>query len=130
MSRVNRRKAGRPVNRDSSAVGLRAMADAEYAHGDSVVLGAHIGLGLVEPLDPIWWHRLVDVKILGLQPEFGEHFLHRNTLAALCKASLPVGKSLAVLLYYGLIVAWRRSQGSPDGIEQHELQESNRRGDL
>jgi hypothetical protein len=99
-------------------------------HGGSLVHRANVGLGFIQPLDPVRWYLLVEVKILGLQPELGEHFLHWNTLAALCKPGLPVVKALAVLLGYGFIVGRRRSQGAPDGIQQHELQKANRGGDL
>ncbi len=102
----------------------------KQAHGGRLVHRANVGLGFIEPLDPVWWHLLVEVKILGLQPELGQHFLHRNTLAALCKPGLPVVKALAVWLGYGFIVGRGRSQGAPDGIKQHELQEANRGGDL
>jgi hypothetical protein len=102
----------------------------KQAHGGSLIHGANVGPGFIEPLDPVWRHLLVELKILGLQPELGEHCLHRNTLAALRKPSLPVVKALAVLLGYRFIVGRRGSQGAPDGIEQHELQEPNRSGDL
>jgi hypothetical protein len=44
------------------------------------------------------------MKILGLQPELVQHFLHRNAFAALCKPGLTVVKAMAVLLGYRLIV--------------------------
>jgi hypothetical protein len=102
----------------------------KQAHGGSLVNRANVGPGFIEPLNPVRWHLLVEVKILGLQPELGEYFLHRNTLAALCKPGLPVVKALAVLLGYRFLVWRRRGKGVPDGIEEHELQEANRSGDL
>jgi hypothetical protein len=102
----------------------------KQAHCGSLIYRSNVSLSFIEPLDPIRWHLLIEVKILGLQPELGEDVLHRNTVAALCKAGLPVAKALAVLLGYRFIVGRRRSQGALDGIEQHELQEANGSRDL
>ncbi len=48
---------------------------------------ANVGPGFIQPLDPVRFHLLllVELKIVGLQTELGEHFLYRNTLVALCK---------------------------------------------
>jgi hypothetical protein len=102
----------------------------KQAHGGRLIHCANVGLRFIESLDPVRWHLFVEVNILGLHPELSEHVLHRNTLTALCKPGLPVQEALAVLLGYRLIVGWRRGQGTPDGIEQHELQEANCGRDL
>lgn len=36
------------------------------------------------------WHLLVEVKILGLQPELGEQFLYRNTLPRCANQACPL----------------------------------------
>ena len=101
------------------------VAGASAGEAENPFKQAHGG-SLIQPFDPVRWHLLVEVKILGLQPELGEHFPHRNTLAVLRKAGLPVVKALAVLLCYGFIIGRRGGQGASDGIKQHELQEANR----
>ena len=62
----------------------------KQAHGGSLVHRANVGLGFIEPLDPARWHLLVEVKILGLQPELGEHLLHRNTLPSCSNQAWPL----------------------------------------
>lgn len=101
--------------RSRRAIAGEAENSFKQAHGGGLVYRANIGFSFIKPLDPVWWHLLVKMKIFGLQPELGEDFFHRNTLAVLCKPSLPFAKALAIFLGYSLIVRRRRGQGAADG---------------
>jgi hypothetical protein len=110
--------------------GTEAENPFKQAHGGRLIHCATSALASSSHSIPYGDIYLSSLKILGFQSELSEDVLHRNPLAVLGKPGLPVVKALAVLLGYWFIVGRRRSQGVPDGIEQHELQEASCGWDL
>ena len=105
---------------DLSAASVGEMEDAlEDTHRGSLIHGAHVGSGFVEPFNPVGRHLLVEGNVFRLEPEICENLFNRNALAAaLREPSLPVMEAALVLLRDRFVICHMSS-----GIE-HDFQQT------
>lgn len=109
--------------------GLSEMEDAlEDAHGTRLVQRSDIGLGFVEPLNPIRQHLLAEGNVFRLEPELSKDFFHRNALAvALGEPGLAVADPASVFLGHRLVICRLVGDRAGHRIEHRFEQTANRR---